>query len=360
VVLVDDQNGPPSPSETPALSQERRNELNKALHFMLAKMRCRGHTFSCFLDEASALIPVHARQDDTTAKASPAELVVNPSFRYAPRGEGPPEFGRRGPTMDGFLRGGPLVWIEDAGTGVWIPLWARGEWAEALASLRAGESAPPTLPERIRASLAAADVLVRPGSEAERRQRWETVCAEARMQFQAQGYAIVRDLIDPAHLGALRRYYRELVGGGQLPRGDDQVAERYRLHSEPVAMFFHPQLALLTNRIAGEPVKPSYVYFACYPEGSALPRHTDRLQCEFSISLQVDYSPEPRGACGWPLVLEHPDLPNGRASVDLGLGDAVFYRGRQLAHSRDPLPAGHQSSSLFFHYVRADFVGDEF
>jgi hypothetical protein len=203
-------------------------------------------------------------------------------------------------------------------------------------------------------------VLGPPGFETARRQRWDEICRAAGEQYRALGYAVVRDVIAPHLVGALRHYYRGLVAGGQMPRGDDQVAERYRMHSEPVAMFFHPQLANLMSRIAGEPVKPTYLYFACYPAGSALPRHVDRLQCEFSISLLVDYSPEPNGPSGWPLLLEHPDLPNGGAAVDLGLGDAVFYRGRRLVHYRDPLPDGHQSSSLFFHYVREDFVGDEF
>jgi hypothetical protein len=38
----------------------------------------------------------------------------------------------------------------------------------------------------------------------------------------------------------------------------------------------------------------------------------------------------------------------------------VLYRGRQLVHYRDRLPDGHQSSSLFLHYLREDFVGDTF
>jgi len=261
--------------------------------------------------------------------------------------------------MDGLLRGVPLAWIEDSGTGVWAPFWARGEWVEALASLRPGQPAPPALPPPVRQTLAGANVLVPPGAERERRGAWERICRDAAAQFQRQGYAIVRDLIHPIHIGALRRYYRALVAGGRLPR-DDQVAERYRLHSEPVALFFHPQLASLMGRIAAEPVKPSYLYFASYPSGSALPRHVDRLQCEFSMSLLVDYSPNPDGPCGWPLFLEHPDLPEGIATADLGVGDAVLYRGRQLVHYRDRLPEGHQSSSLFFHYVREDFVGDTF
>jgi hypothetical protein len=360
VVLLDDQSGPTLPPGKPPISQERRNDLNRALHFMLAKMRCRGHALSCFLDELPSELTPRQTRHGNAATSAEGELVVNSSFRYEPRGEAPPEIRQRIAPMDGLLRGLPVAWIEDPGTGVWLPFWARGEWGEALASLRPGQLAPAALPPRVRQTLASVNVLVPPGGERERREAWERICRDAGAQFQSLGYAIVRDVIYPVHIGALRRYYRDLVAGGRLPRGDDQVAGRYRLHSEPVAMFFHPQLAGLMGRIAGEPVKPSYLYFASYPPGSSLPRHVDRLQCEFSISLLVDYSPEPDGPCGWPLFLEHQRLPGGVVAADLGLGDAVFYRGRQLTHYRNQLPDGHQSSSLFLHYVGEDFVGDTF
>lgn len=341
--------------------KERRNDLLQSVFFLRAKAFCRGHALSCFLDEQpSDLIPRRAHRE----AASPAlkeELVVNSSFRYEPGGDPPQELRHRQPPLDGLLRGFPLGWTQDSVTGIWAPFWARGDWVAALASLRPGWPAPLDLRPHVRHTLVLANVLVRPGYEQERRAAGERICRDAAAQFKAQGYAIVRHLIHPVHIGALRHYYRALVASGRLPRGDDQVSERHRLHSEPVGMFLHPQLTDLVSRIAGEPVRPSYLYFASYPPGSALPRHLDREQCEFSISLLLDYGPEPDGPCGWPLFLEHPDLPGGGVvGADLGLGDAVFYRGRQLVHYRERLPDGHQSSSLFFHYLRRDFVGDTF
>lgn len=360
MVPLDDQSGAAAAPGSPLVTQERRNELNRALHFMLAKVRCRGHALSCFLDAPpSALIPRRTRPADAISAAD-RELVVNPSFQYAPSGELPAALGAMGPPMDGLLGGSPLGWIEDAGRGVWTPLWARGEWPAILASLQPGQPAPAALTPGVRETLVAANVLVAPSGERDQRAKWDAVCRDAGAQFERYGYAIVRDLLPPVLIGALRDYYRALVAGGQLPRGDDQVPDRFRLHSEPVAMFFHPQLASLLSRVAAEPVRPSYLYFASYPPGAALPRHVDRVQCEFSISLLIDYSPEPDGPCGWPLFLEHAALPGGVVAADLGIGDAVIYRGRELAHYRHPLPEGHQSSSLFFHYVGEDFAGDTF
>lgn len=324
---------------------------------MLAKMRCRPHRFACVVDALPAeLIPRHVGRD----RAADGELVVSSTFRFEPGGDLPADIRQRLAYVDGLERSGPLAWTEDPGTGVWMPLCVRGEWSALLATLRPGAPAPADLPAPIRQALAETNVLVRPDAERRRRAAWDEICRDAGDRFRRLGYAIVRDLIHPVHVAALRRYYRALVASGRLPMGDDQVAERYRLHSEPVAMFIHPQLAGLVSRIAGEPVVPSYLYFASYPGGSALPRHVDRPQCEFSISVLVDYSPEPNGPCGWPLFLEDPSRPADAVAADLSLGDAVFYRGRQLVHYRDRLPDEHRSSSLFFHYVRPDFIGDTF
>src|SRR5262249_38214088 len=146
-----------------------------------------------------------------------------------------------------------------------------------------------------------------------------------------------------------------LLAEGGVPLGDPRVATRYWIHDEFVASFLHQQLAAAVGRIVGEPMKPSFSYFASYQPGSTLPRHTDREQCEVTISLQVDYEPDPDGPSGWLLYVEDSRAPDGFASVDLGLGDAVCYRGRELTHYRDVLPAEHVSTSIFFCYVRMDF-----
>jgi hypothetical protein len=336
---------------------DKQNALMQTVFRLRAKVRSRTQTFSCFLDEQpSSLVPRRARAAPCPPTREPG-LVVNASFRYQ-RGDAPPdEIQRAGLPLDGFLRGCPIAWVADAGPGLWMPFWARGEWAQALETLQPGLPAPRALPPAVRETLVRASILVPPDHEQARRTEWETILQAARAQHQTRGYAVVRDLIHPWQIGALRQYYRPLVAAGGLPLGDNQVAERYWLHSEPMARFFHLQLTRFVSQIADEPTRPSYVYFASYQPGSALPRHVDREQCEFSISLLVDYDPEPDGPCGWPLFLDDPRRPGDVVAADLGLGDALFYRGRELYHYRDRLPDGHQSTSYFLHYVREDYAG---
>jgi len=68
----------------------------------------------------------------------------------------------------------------------------------------------------------------------------------------------------------------------------------------------------------------------------------------------LDYWPEPRNETPWPLKLE---TDSGQVAIFQGIGDGLLYRGCELPHWRDRLPEGHMSTSIFFHYVPADFAG---
>ena len=86
-----------------------------------------------------------------------------------------------------------------------------------------------------------------------------------------------------------------MMKSGAMRLGDGQSSLRYVAHNEAMARFVHQQVLQTMCAIAGVNVKPSYVYAACYGRGASLPRHVDRKQCEYSISLCVDYAPEING-----------------------------------------------------------------
>ena len=161
-------------------------------------------------------------------------------------------------------------------------------------------------------------------------------------------------MIHPFHIAALRRYYRYLIRTGAIRLGDGQSPRRYVAYNEPVARFFHHDIAATLSAVAGEPLKPSYVYLASYLSGAELKKHTDREQCEFSVTLCLDFSPEPALATPWPIRL---DTPTGTVTVYQALGDGLAYRGTRLPHYRSALGEGQTSTSIFFHYVAADFAG---
>jgi hypothetical protein len=198
-----------------------------------------------------------------------------------------------------------------------------------------------------------ANILVEMTFEGRRRIEWLDTVKAASGQFQ-RGYTTLTHLIHPFHIGALRRYYRFHTRMGSFRLSDPQVERRYAAYNEAVSRFYHYQFARPVSDVAACVVKPSYSYIVAYQSEAELPSHRDREQCEYSISLCVDASPEPQQQNPWPIELQTLD---GMLRVWQYIGDGLLYRGRYLPHSREKLPSGYSSSSMLLHYVDENFTG---
>jgi len=310
--------------------------------------------FRCQLDEQpDHLVAGRYLTSQAWAESVNARLLVNPECVFTRDGELPDLFSDTAWLFSNFDLTGTLVWVRDPGRGTVLPFWLGRELADVFSRAKPG-SLSPDLPAQWRAALQMAGVLVSENRETEARSRWAGEVSRSGTAFQQKKYAPVAGLIHPFHLAALRRYYRGLIRTRKISLGDEQSPRRYAAHNESVAQFFHHQLTSVVAAIAGEPVKPSYVYVASYQSGAELEKHTDREQCEFSISLCLDYWPEPANETPWPLQLQ---TEEGNVSIFQGIGDGLIYRGRSLSHWRGRLPQGHMSTSIFFHYVPAEFSG---
>jgi hypothetical protein len=259
------------------------------------------------------------------------------------------------PCLKSFALQRPIAWVRHAVTEALMPFWLSSRLERALASMKDEGGIPSWLNDEELSILCAAGIVrskEQTGSNDERCR--QAMIASAEM-FQARNYAPIRGtLIHPFHVAALRRYFRYLIRSGQIRLGDDQSARRYVAHNESVARFFHQQMAKAVSLIVGQAVIPSYVYVASYLCGAELKKHTDRDQCEFSVTFCLDFSPEPELETSWPICL---DTGSGKAKVYQALGDGLVYRGTRVPHYRSPLAAGRTSTSIFFHYVPEGFAG---
>ena len=281
------------------------------------------------------------------------DLVPNPACRLMPPEALPEELVSKNDILKSFALQGSIAWVRDAPSGGLLPFWLGPEFAVYVEQLRAG-NAVGSIPHDAKRTLAGAGILIADGWHLRARHSIEEMIRKASAMFRLKGYAPLPGIIHPFHVAALRRYYRYLIRSGSIRLGDGQSPLRYIAHNDPVARFFHQQIAPILSAVVGEPLKPSYAYLASYLSGAELRKHTDREQCEFSITLCLDFSPEPELATPWPIKL---DTPSGTVSVYQALGDGLAYRGTLLPHYRDPLPAGYTSTSIFFHYVSSDFKG---
>lgn len=311
--------------------------------------------FHCLLDEMPLhLVPCRAPDRKWFAGEFSQPLIFNPDVSVLPAGEMPEEFETRRELLDGFYLEGPIAWVRDPAVGFLQPFWLGPRLEALVGRLQEGALAPSSLSGESKRLLAGAQILIPEGYKECRRRDWAESLFTAASDFKEKDYTPLESLIHPFHVAALRRYYRHQIRCGQIWLGDEQSSLRYVAHNESVARFFHQQIATTVSAVAGEPVKPSYVYMASYVSGAELKKHRDREQCEFSVTLCLDFSPEPELATPWPVRL---DTSAGMVSVYQALGDGLVYRGTKLPHYRDVLPEGNTSTSIFFHYVAANFSG---
>jgi len=310
--------------------------------------------FHCLLDgQPDHLTPAHSLRN-WDSKVPDQRLVVNPCAFFAPDGVPSHAWLADSSLLQNFALPSSVMWVRDPESEVLYPFWLGPKFRPFVTALEPGQPAPGGLPSEIRSPLRTAGILVPEDWTTLCSHRWLAVTSRGAETFARKGYVPVPNLLHPFHIASLRRYYRHMVRTGGMTYGDSQAPRRFFIHNESVAGFFHRQWTRIVSAIVGEPVKPSYVYVACYQDGATLVKHTDREQCEFSITLSLDYTPEPRTCTPWPLKLQ---TGSATTTVYQALGDGLLYRGREFPHWREPLCQGNTSSSIFFHYVRRNFSG---
>lgn len=311
--------------------------------------------FCCLLDEQPTHLVPERLLRQLQRSFGERELCFNPDCRLLEKGQYPDALLGLGEPSDASSGADfTIAYVEDPATTAGSVYWLNSALRETLHDVRQNPRNIPKFAADVHARLCGARILVREEYAQTQRGIWSGTVERCRARFGLSGYAPITGLIHPFQLAELRRYYRRKIRKGDFLLGDEQSSRRYVAHNEPAARFFHLQLTKAVGDLVGEAVKPSYVYMASYQGGARLERHTDRAQCEFTITLCVDSSPDPTGASRWPL---HLDTGVGTVTVYQGLGDALLYRGRELPHYRGTLAAGNTSTSIFFHYVGADFPG---
>lgn len=319
--------------------------------------------FACFLNEV----------ETTEIEGDISDFIVNPSFHFEPFDFS--NFSSRVHNQHSSPHHAS-IWIKQPLTEIEMGYWLATEEAETAAKFTAGEKLSVPVDSEFLSRLVTSEILTTPEKLATNESKLKEEIEKAQLNYQEHRYVVLPKIFPSAQMQAIRRYYRQYISSGFMPFNDPQ-SKRYYQHNEPLARVFHNNLAKLMSLIIGKEVIPSYVYAASYVEGAVLAPHTDREQCEFSISFQIDYLPEqenhlsPWGLFVWrPEDAEEPVLTSVSSEfpanceaedknpvVYLASGDGIIYKGRELVHYRYALPKGHSSTSLFFHYVAADFQG---
>jgi len=307
--------------------------------------------FRCVLDEQpTLLVPRFLRPRAPV----PRDAVFHPTLLLSWSGRGLPVIDRLPKTSLGSDEAGSSLLVRDTRFGVLHRYSVGDRMRGLLVDASPGQRPPSSASPRELEVLATAGVIVAARNLTEStRSRAENLALAAR-SFATNGYARIVTAVHPFQLGEVRRYYREVLRRGLAKRGDRQSPGRSWIHNEPLAGALHSLLAEMVSLVAKERVKPSYSYLVSYESGARLPEHVDRPQCAYTLSLLIDFAPEPVIESPWPLKLR---THGGIVSVHQAIGDALLYRGCTLPHFRDEFRCGNTSTLLFLHYVPEGFEG---
>jgi hypothetical protein len=225
---------------------------------------------------------------------------------------------------------------------------------EILTAIIRGEEMPAALDRDWFRLLVQSEILVTPAHLEQTAASALRTFGSAKSHLHENRYIILKTILHPFQLAAIRRYYRAMVKEGYFSFGDEEWPLRFFAGNDLIARFYHEQLTALMCKIIGEVVRPTFTFFASYRPGAILPPHRDREECEFSISFLLDYVPEPEDLCSWPIFVESPKGSGQSIPVHLGIGDLLLYRGRELRHYRNAFQEGEVSTTWLFFYEPVD------
>jgi Rps23 Pro-64 3,4-dihydroxylase Tpa1-like proline 4-hydroxylase len=157
------------------------------------------------------------------------------------------------------------------------------------------------------------------------------------------GYIVVPNFICSERAKKLSEEFIKVCNENNLS-GDSQVPTSKSQYNYISFLELLCEKTPNVSSIIGETVLPTYSYARVYEQGSVLSSHTDRKECEISITVNLDSD------IVWPIWVI---MPNGKQKkITLNPGDGLIYLGIDIVHWREEF-AGSYCSQVFLHYVRS-------
>ena len=167
------------------------------------------------------------------------------------------------------------------------------------------------------------------------------------IQFQDKGFQKIKGYIAPYFSQFLRNYFTLRAQNDPTLTGDEQAPNSHCVYGDPafdMAMYMSTEDI---SKIVGKRLLPTYTYARIYKNGSDLKIHSDRPECQYSVTLSLGGGYEKP----WPIWIK--DYAGKSHEVPLDEGDMVVYHGTELEHWRGKFE-GTAQFQLFMHYVDGD------
>ena len=146
---------------------------------------------------------------------------------------------------------------------------------------------------------------------------------DTKFEFDEYKGVNLSNIVHDDMLVILKEYYRKTISSNVFALGDKQ-SKRFKAHNEPMSRFLHYEILPLIENIAGRKLRPTYTYLSSYTKDSDLPGHTDRADCEYTISFLVNKDVD------WPIYLHKVKQPvkhKGRSGFNPDKSECVELHG---------------------------------
>ena len=166
----------------------------------------------------------------------------------------------------------------------------------------------------------------------------------------------VDNVVHDDMLNLMKSYYRKTIHDNKVFTLGDRQSKRFKAHNEPMSRFLHYEILPLIEKITSKKLMPTYTYLSSYIKDSDLPAHTDREDCEFTVSFLVNKDVD------WPIYLHKVKQPvkyKGRSgynpekdecvSLDSNMGGFIIFSGTDHLHFREKYE-GEFYDILLLHY----------
>jgi prolyl 4-hydroxylase len=167
----------------------------------------------------------------------------------------------------------------------------------------------------------------------------------------------INNVLNEGVLDILKSYYKETISSSVFELGDGQ-SNRYKAGDEAISRFLHYELLPLFEVILKKKLKPTYTYLSAYIKDADLPPHTDRPECEYTVSFIVD---KPDNAV-WPIYVHKTKQEKKNVGsykftppkeecieFDCDAGGLMIFCGTDHIHYREKLPFDYYNV-LLLHY----------
>lgn len=169
----------------------------------------------------------------------------------------------------------------------------------------------------------------------------DNLCIESAFEsYRNNKYVILRSVLTDQYHELIRRQQEDLMTKRKM--GFQKSMNRYGLTDPPIAVLANYKLCRVVSKIIQKDVIPTYAFGIHYLPGGSIEPHYDRPQNELSMTLSLSVFP-PESIT----TLGAGEGDNARL-IDLSINDALFYRGCEVCHFRNPLPEGHTVDQMIF------------